>query len=204
MLRPLQQRFDHASANLRSFMRARLDEAAGRLLKASGRFGRGMLAAVLIERGSLLRVKTDSLKSAAIRALDGRWRELAILRLASASLVRLQSDKRRDWARLRNRLDGVSSRAVGESRSRLEAAGKLLSALSHQNVLDRGFALVRAVDGVLIRRAAHAVPGAAVALVFADGERGATIDNDSPSARATRDSGTKSAAKPASQKSLFD
>ncbi|MGE0409822.1 MAG: exodeoxyribonuclease VII large subunit [Amphiplicatus sp.] len=99
------------------------------------------------------------------------------LRAASASVashIRLQTDR---------------------SSARLDSAAKLLAALSYQNVLERGFVLVRAAGGGLLHRASEAAPGAEIALVFADGERRARIEG-----------GARPPAKPkrAAQKSLFD
>jgi exodeoxyribonuclease VII large subunit len=62
------------------------------------------------------------------------------------------------------------------SRRRLDGQVKLLSTLSHHNVLARGFALVRDADGTMLRRAAEVRPGAALDIEFADGHVGAHTD----------------------------
>ena len=71
------------------------------------------------------------------------------------------------------RLDRAKSRAIhlglDRARRRLDAQGKLLSTLSYQNVLARGFALVRGPDGVMLRRASAVTPGLALDIEFADG-----------------------------------
>jgi exodeoxyribonuclease VII large subunit len=52
----------------------------------------------------------------------------------------------------------------------LQASAKLLDALSHQSVLQRGFALVRTTDGTVIRSARQAADTARIKLQFADGQ----------------------------------
>ncbi|MEX0646088.1 MAG: exodeoxyribonuclease VII large subunit, partial [Parvularculaceae bacterium] len=198
------QGFDHLSHRLGASMRARLDEAANRLLTVSGRFGRPILAAGLAERAASLRAAADLLRAAATKALDRRWRDVATLRLSATALRRLFADRRRDMLQLGDRLRASMRRAAETSRLRLEGAEKLLSALSYQNVLERGFVVVRAADGRLIRRAREALPGAAVGLAFVDGERAATINDDSGSPVAKSREKGKGAAKTGRQKSLFD
>jgi exodeoxyribonuclease VII large subunit len=56
------------------------------------------------------------------------------------------------------------------ARARLEGQAQLLRSLSHRNVLDRGFALVRGADGAVIRRCAMlGAPLQPVEIEFADG-----------------------------------
>ena len=78
------------------------------------------------------------------------------------------------------RLDRARSRAaqalLAGSRTRLDGQAKLLETLSHQNVLARGFALVRTADGIMIRRAAQVKSGAALDIEFADARIGAHAD----------------------------
>ncbi len=54
-------------------------------------------------------------------------------------------------------------------RRQLEGAGKLLSSLSYQGVLQRGFALVRDAEGRMVREAASLHAGDALELEFRDG-----------------------------------
>jgi exodeoxyribonuclease VII large subunit len=199
----IEQRFDYLRHRLGACVRARLDEATSRLLRVSGGFGRSILAAGHAERAARLRAAGDALKAAARRLLDRRWRDAASLRLTVGALIRLQADRRRDLSLLVDRLSAVSRRAAEASGARLDAAAKLLTALSYQNVLERGFVLVHAADGRLIRRAPEALAGAVVGLVFADGERSATINGERPPRARSRDN-IKTEAKVGPQKSLFD
>ena len=77
------------------------------------------------------------------------------------------------WARICERAD----RIVSDRRSTLSAAGRILKTVSYQNVLDRGFALVRDKNGAILRRASEALAGAAGDIQFADGMRGVVFDD---------------------------
>jgi len=78
------------------------------------------------------------------------------------------------WSRVAERTD----RIIVDRRSRLAASARVLAAVSYQNVLDRGFALVRGADGALIRRAGDAASGAGGEIQFADGVRAIRFDGD--------------------------
>ncbi len=108
------------------------------------------------------------------------------------------------WARIADRTE----RIVIDRRSRLAASARVLAAVSYQNVLERGFALVRGPDGALLRRAGDAPAGAAGEIQFADGARAVHFDHGAPSkgpktpVKSASKTGT-SAPKP-SQPRLFD
>jgi exodeoxyribonuclease VII large subunit len=86
------------------------------------------------------------------------------------------------------RLDRSAARALSASvdcmRHRLDGQAKLLSTLSYQNVLARGFTLVRGADGTMLRRAKDVKPGAGLDIEFADGHVDAHAD---PRPRTTDD-----------------
>ena len=94
------------------------------------------------------------------------------------------------WARI----ETLSDRILADRRSRLAASARVLAAVSYQNVLERGFALVRGADGSLIRRAGGAQAGAAGEIQFADGVTAVRFGGEAPS------KGPKSPAKSAPQK----
>ncbi len=73
------------------------------------------------------------------------------------------------------RLAGALRGALAAADARLAAAGALLASLSHERVLERGFALVRDAAGRPVTRAAAARPGETVAIEFADGAAAARI-----------------------------
>ncbi|MBM3544304.1 MAG: exodeoxyribonuclease VII large subunit [Alphaproteobacteria bacterium] len=78
------------------------------------------------------------------------------------------------------RADRARRRALGalfeRARGRLDGQIKLLGTLDYHNVLARGFTLVRAADGTVLRRAAQVKPNAALDIEFADGHVGAHAD----------------------------
>ncbi|MBH0238233.1 exodeoxyribonuclease VII large subunit [Methylobrevis albus] len=85
------------------------------------------------------------------------------------------------------RLDGLhrrAGRALGilaeRRREALERQARLLGVVSYTAVLARGFALVRDASGQPLRSAAAVMPGAALAIEFADGRIAATADGATP------------------------
>jgi exodeoxyribonuclease VII large subunit len=104
------------------------------------------------------------------------WLERSTARLTPHMLTRAARSGRE---RL-NRLDRAQARAaqtlVSRAHTRLDGQGKLLETLSYQNVLARGFALVRSADGTMLRRAVQVKPGAALDIEFADAHIGAHAD----------------------------
>ncbi len=72
------------------------------------------------------------------------------------------------WSRIADRTE----RTVTDRRSRLASAARVLAAVSYQNVLERGFALVRDEGGNLLRRAGETAGTAGGEIQFADGARG--------------------------------
>ena len=118
-------------------------------------------------------------------------RQLAVRRERLAGLaVRLDAGARRApdavgaHARLpdlERRLQASVGRRLAAAADRLAALDKLHASLDPDRPLQRGFARVEAVDGVLVRRAGELAFGQAVALVFADGRRAARVEGDPPS-----------------------
>jgi exodeoxyribonuclease VII large subunit len=101
-------------------------------------------------------------------------------------------------------LAGRGFRARGHvlriARSRFDNVGQLLNAFSHKRVLDRGFALVRGLDGHPVRSVSAVGAGAALDIEVSDGRFGATVSGTAPAAH------RKAApvpAKPSKQGSLF-
>ena len=86
-------------------------------------------------------------------------------------------------ARQRDRLNAFGERALLAINNlldnrdlRAERAGQLLTAFSYRGVLERGFALVRALDGSPLRRAAAVQAGQSLDIEFADGRARATAE----------------------------
>ncbi|MEL7488361.1 MAG: exodeoxyribonuclease VII large subunit, partial [Pseudomonadota bacterium] len=109
---------------------------------------------------------------------------------------------RRQIEQLWRRIAAAAPRTVARKSDRLGSAAKLLSTLSHQNVLERGFALVRDADDAVIKSAASAPDGTAVTLTFADGGRDAVMGAGGRSARSGKP--PSAPAKRARQASFFE
>ena len=75
----------------------------------------------------------------------------------------------------RQRLEIAIVGRIQDERRRLDAAMARLRALSPRNVLERGYCLVRAGDGTLLRSAASRGPGDDIAVEFARGEADARV-----------------------------
>lgn len=88
--------------------------------------------------------------------------------LLAAGFAQRENKIAASWSRIADRTD----RILNDRRSRLAASARVLSAVSYQNVLERGFALVRSADGALLRRAGETAGVAGGEIQFADGVRG--------------------------------
>ncbi len=83
------------------------------------------------------------------------------------------------------RLDGMATRlprafgaGVTATRQKLDALSRMLESMSHQRVLERGFALVYDAGGRAIASAGLASPGDDIAIAFHDGRVGARVTGD--------------------------
>lgn len=170
------QRLDRASDRLAAGLAARRAEAATRFERTAARFGPQAL--------SLGRARREG-------ALDGLGK-----RLGGERLRQRAAEYMRALARDAARLDSVREKLLAPPRDRLAALAGLLNSLSYRGVLDRGYALVKSAGGAVARRAADLPATGGVTLVFADGERAASLGDGSSKRGA--------AAKKPVQKSLFD
>lgn len=138
-----------------------LEPATQRLDDLSGRLGRGLAHIV---------------QSLRVRLADAKLQPGRLRGDIDHKRSRLQASSARLGSEVRNRLALAASE--------LDAQAKLLSSLSYQRVLERGYAVVREPDGAVITSAAAARPGAGVNLEFHDGQRGAVIaGGDRPARR---------------------
>jgi exodeoxyribonuclease VII large subunit len=111
--------------------------------------------------------------------------------------------------RERTRISDLALRAsramplrIREQHRRLDALAKLLESLGYDNVLKRGFALIRDEAGNVLRSAAAVSPGAELDIEFADGRVGATA-HGAPGLGGKRRRTSPASAKPGRQGSLF-
>jgi exodeoxyribonuclease VII large subunit len=165
------QRFDAASGRLRHALRGFASEKRGRLMRWQGRLDVRLIAQ-RAERGH-----------ERLRAIDREMRQ--VLRrlvqqrhvLLSRQAARLGPGLLRHPARRgREKLDQLTARcghsmiaSVERRRRTIDSLGQLLRSLSHKNVLDRGFTLIRDAEGRMVRRVAEAEAAGGIELEFADG-----------------------------------
>ena len=108
-----------------------------------------------------------------------------LARCMQAVLTRKQHDFERTAAHLR--LEAVEQR-ISRGLLQIESLGDLLDSYSYQNVLARGFALVRDAADRPVTTATAVTPGAGLSIQFADGEVAATAGGraDKPRPRASK------------------
>lgn len=135
-------------ANILDLPRQRFDTASGRLKRA-------LIANARVHRN---------------------WLERSAGRLNAHVLIRAARSGRDRLSRLDRSRSRAAQALFARAQTRLDGQAKLLETLSYQNVLARGFALVRSADGTMIRRAAQVKSGAALDIEFADAHIGARAD----------------------------
>jgi exodeoxyribonuclease VII large subunit len=150
------------------------------------------LARVLPRADTLFAAPRQRLDAASDKLQYALRRNLQIhqVRLGKAE-ARLQTRMLKDRMSVcGERLEALGARAkraqgarLAQETRRLAAAGKLLEAVSHKSVLERGFALVRGEDGGVRRRAGSVKPGESLTLTFADGDAPAVADGEGKAKR---------------------
>ncbi|MER9801316.1 exodeoxyribonuclease VII large subunit, partial [Mesorhizobium sp. M0142] len=160
---------------------------------------RRMNEARTLTRRDLARAQAAFL--AIVRERRARFSRTAA-RLSPAPIARRQKLQGDALLALTRRQDHAISRRLDRLRGKLTQADRLLATLSHKAVLARGFALVKDVDGAVVKHATDVVSGMALSLEFADG----TADAVAISGTARPKTVAKPAAKlkaPGGQGSLF-
>lgn len=150
---------------------AKMARAGQRLEGLAHRLARGMTAA----------------QAQRAQKLDHAGRRL---RTALAARRHLESERLTASAHRLRTLDQRLARAIGSrldlARAKLERLDQLLHTLGYRQVLSRGFALVRDVEGRPVRHAAELVAGAALDIEFADGHRLAIAGDRTPEIKPAR------------------
>ncbi|MFD0988358.1 exodeoxyribonuclease VII large subunit [Methyloligella solikamskensis] len=173
----------------------------------SGRLGRGTLSHVqrarsLFANQAMRLPKLSQLITAPRHRFDATARMLAPALSANAQKHRGRFDRaaqlrphllsgRARQARERlTRLERQATRGMANEialkRRKLEEQSKLLVSLGPQNVLARGFALVRDEAGQVVREATGVSPGTPLDLQFADGHLGAIAGKATPDSSAPK------------------
>jgi exodeoxyribonuclease VII large subunit len=149
------QRLDHATTRLPRALIANTQIDRVKFSRIAGRVEPRLLSAHVERR----RERLDTLQ----RRLTTALKTYRYTRLVAIERHRDRLNTFCDRARLaiENLLDNRDLR--------LERAGQLLTAFSYRGVLDRGFTLVRGLDGSPLRRAAAVQAGQPLDIEFADG-----------------------------------
>lgn len=189
---------------------SRLFETRRAALQSASR-GLGRPEDILGAAAQMLDRRSEQLRSA-LRARAALARNALTAkagRLSAPMLTSRVSASERETLRLAARLRPAVKRLNQARADRLANAGRLLESYSFQNVLERGFALVRDASGALVRRASDAagVPGGEIQ--FADGARAFHFDGHFDEAGPKETSGGGKPKAPAKktkprQQGLFD
>ena len=173
---------------VRAELHARVIEQGGRMIGAMARDQearrgelRGLARGLPSDPRRLLEGATQRLDGASERLLAALrlWVERQRARIPTPSPGPLRSGlvhRRAALQALPPRLHRALGRSLDQARERLKAQARLLEGFGFEQVLSRGFVLVRDGHGAPVVSAAQAMPGMAVDLTFHDGARGAVID----------------------------
>ena len=202
--------------------RRRFDEAAGRLDRAaasSAERRRARLSAIRLSPATLERSIAEArrhlarsaaqLPKCAAAYLDNRKQRLrnASSRMTIEPIARRNAEARRTLDRLGARLPLIVRAKLAERRQALSQSARLIGSLSHQAILDRGFALISDAEGKLLKRAADVSDGMRLSIRFADGAKDAVAgmgDGDTQPAEPAKAKPKAAPAKPVGgQGSLF-
>jgi len=150
--------------------RQRLDLAASKLGRGLERNAARHRSLLTDAARRLIRLSPQA-RVAALRArLDGLGQRLIASQGASLRTERQNLDRQRQTIRdLSSRSTRALAVLLDRRRSRLSTASQLLTSLSYQGVLDRGYALVLDASGKPVRSADTVQPKNALTLVFSDG-----------------------------------
>ncbi|WP_295814562.1 exodeoxyribonuclease VII large subunit, partial [uncultured Nitratireductor sp.] len=106
-------------------------------------------------------------------------------------------------AQTERRADTQIDMQLKQGHASADQAMRLAKSLSHEGVLERGFALVRGPDDLPLKRAADVQPGLELQIQFADGVARAVAASDGRKATAGSRKPKPSADGPKGQGSLF-
>ena len=175
---------------VRAELSARVIDLSGRMIGAIGRYQearrhelRSLARSLPSDPRRLLEGATQRLDTASERMLAALrlWVERQRARIPALRPGSLASGilhRRAAFAALAPRLHRALGRGLGQIRDRLETQARLLEGFGFEQVLARGFVLVRDDQGAPLVSAAEAKPGMAIELTFQDGARAASIEGD--------------------------
>jgi len=141
------------------------------------RLGRALLANTQAHSTRLARVSSRLQRRLLTIRIERSSRRLAeVFDRGRTALMQRAGERRRRYDRIGSLLrpEALASK-IDAKRRALEAHSKMLISLSYQSVLARGYALVRAADGTMVRRASALAVRDRVEIEFRDGRVGAEI-----------------------------
>ncbi len=187
-------------------LRAEIRDSRSRFERDARRFD----PAVLTRRHQAFRERLDALQRRADRAVNiALERHVAKLaradqRFDPAALTRRHQAFRERADALQRRADRAVDVALERLVARLVQADRLLSTLSYQAVLERGFAVVANASGEIVRNAAEIAAGERLTLTLADGKANAIATGEAAGRpQRTRLSSKRAPVDPGRQGSLF-
>jgi exodeoxyribonuclease VII large subunit len=182
------QQLDEASLRLDRALGGGVERRRGALREAAS----GLRPSVLHDRSAVARTRTATAARGLVRSLVGDVRHHRTTfdnragRLQPRLVVEALSEAQGRTVRAATALDRDMTQRLDGAKESVEAQVRLLRTLSYQNVLERGFALVRDGDrDCPIKRVAETGAGDAVVIEFSDGFVGATVGGDPPAKKET-------------------
>lgn len=171
------QRLDAADTRLKTSLDTIAERRRARLDRLGALLSPARLSAHLSHQRATLDRLAHALPQALERNLDLHRRSLAekTSRLNIRQTVRLVTDGQRRLQQATARLDREATRAVSEARMLLADKMRLLASLSHERVLERGYAIVRDSTGTALRGSAGVAKGEQISVQFAADDRLAAV-----------------------------
>ncbi len=155
-----------------------LDTARQRLDTWSDRLPAALVRAVQTRRVKLSEISGALRPGLLRRAVDGDRRRLAntAARLNIRALSRDIDLKKRDLTRLTTRFGEAATRQTTNWRGKIDAMDRLRETLGYTATLQRGYAVVRDGDGMVLTTKATAAKAAALEIQFSDGRLSLSAD----------------------------
>ncbi|WP_428032334.1 exodeoxyribonuclease VII large subunit [Ancylobacter sp.] len=211
------QRLDIAGQRLPRALKANAGAHRLRLTRAESRFAPQVLISALARRQERVAVVGARLPRGLSANTAGHGLRLTRIDSRLRLIAQSQRDRRE---RGRDRLDGLLERLrrcrrqqATERAGRLDAAAKLLTALSYKGVLARGYAVIRDATGAPVHAAQGIAAGDALDIEFRDGRVAVQASERGPDVPPTPPRPARKPAKPrgaaplpdeARQPTLFD
>ena len=214
------QRFDRAAERQAGALRHRVANARALYERRAGAMGPALLRRGLDRRRSALvvpsavlarlpdrltplrRERVDragtQLARALLRHVQGaqRRRDGVTARLVPAPILRQVARHSQRLSQGGARLDRAAARFVAGRSDRLEKAARLLTSLSYQGVLERGFAVLRDADGQPLGGVSRLAAGHGIEVEMKDGRIGATVKTTADKGPAASEGAARTARAP--------